>query len=249
MRSISSLPFTISLTCKYILIIVRYSYLLFSIRYGFTEKSSIFQTRNFGKGGKGNDMITVSVQDKAGMDISDFATPPDGQSGHMKMFLWDYTNVRPLPLLPSWRFTDRTGRRIRKFDSSPREHAQDYEQDDRGCDWEMFADGGSRGLGEWWSDAMAEWVPSPSLSSLADYVWRWTEWKNATVLDYVRIAVFLFFIFLGGGGDFYVGQVLNQTGGIRYYPYSTSLWVLRTAQNHPHSFNPWFIYLLSPSIF
>ena len=84
----------------------------------------------------------------------------------------------------------------------------------------MFADDGGEGLGEGWSDAMAEWVPSPSLSSYADYVWRWTEQKNATVLDYllgqyVRIAVFW-----GGGSD--VGQVLNQTGGIRSYPYSTS---------------------------
>ena len=101
-RLLSSIPFTIFPTCKYILI-VRYSCLLFSIRYGFTEKSSNFQTNNFGKGGKGNDRITVSVQDKAGMDNADFATPPDGQSGHMRMFLWDYTNVRPpfLPLLPS----------------------------------------------------------------------------------------------------------------------------------------------------
>ena len=34
------------------------------------------------------------------MDNTDFATPPDGQSGHMRMFLWDYTNVRPPPLFP-----------------------------------------------------------------------------------------------------------------------------------------------------
>ena len=75
----------------------------FSIRYGFTEKSSNFQTNDIGKGSKGNDRITVSVQDKARMDSSDFATPTDGLSGHMRMFLWDYTNVRPpsLPLLPS----------------------------------------------------------------------------------------------------------------------------------------------------
>ena len=101
----------------------------FSIRYGFTEKSSNFQTNNFGKGGKGNDRITVSVQDKAGMDNADFATPPDGQSGHMRMFLWDYTNVGPppLPLLPSLCFTAGTGRSIRKFDSSAREHARDHE--------------------------------------------------------------------------------------------------------------------------
>ena len=100
MRSISSILFTISLTCKYILIVHYSCSLFFSIRCGFTEKSSNFQTSNFGMGGKGNDRITVSVQDKAGMDNSDFATPPDGQSGHMRMFLWDYTNVRP-PSPPS----------------------------------------------------------------------------------------------------------------------------------------------------
>ena len=50
MRSISPIPFMISLTCKYILI-VRYSCsLFFSIRYEFTEKSSNFKTNNFGKG-------------------------------------------------------------------------------------------------------------------------------------------------------------------------------------------------------
>ena len=100
MHSISSIPLTISLTCKYILIVHYSCSLFFSIRCGFTEKSSNFQTSNFGKGGKGNDRITVSVQDKAGMDNSDFATPPDGQSGHMRMFLWDYTNVRPPPPSP-----------------------------------------------------------------------------------------------------------------------------------------------------
>ena len=71
MRSISSILLTISLTCKYILI-VRYSCsLFFSIRYGFTEKSSNVQTNNFGRGGKGNDRITVSVQDKARIDNAD----------------------------------------------------------------------------------------------------------------------------------------------------------------------------------
>ena len=105
------------------------------------------------------------------------------------------------------------------------------------------------GLGEGWSDAMAEWVPSPSLSYYADYVWRWTEQKNATVLDYVlgqyvRIAVFFF---LEGGVVILFLTCLNQTGGIRSYPYSTSSWVLHTTHNHPHPFNPWFIYQLHQS--
>ncbi|KAI9453869.1 Fungalysin metallopeptidase-domain-containing protein [Lactarius psammicola] len=60
-------------------------------RYGFTEATFNFQTNNFGKGGLGNDPVTVSVQDPAGIDNADFATPPDGQSGHMRMFLWDFT--------------------------------------------------------------------------------------------------------------------------------------------------------------
>ncbi|KAH8989253.1 Fungalysin metallopeptidase-domain-containing protein [Lactarius akahatsu] len=61
-------------------------------RYGFTESTFNFQTNNFGKGGKGNDRVTVSVQDPAGTDNADFSTPPDGQSGHMRMFLWDFTS-------------------------------------------------------------------------------------------------------------------------------------------------------------
>ena len=61
-------------------------------QYGFTETSFNFQTDNFGLGGKGNDRVTVSVQDSAGTDNADFSTPPDGQSGHMRMFLWDLTS-------------------------------------------------------------------------------------------------------------------------------------------------------------
>ncbi len=61
-------------------------------RYGFTEAAFNFQNNNFNKGGKGNDRVTVSVQDSAGIDNADFSTPPDGQSGAMRMFLWDQTN-------------------------------------------------------------------------------------------------------------------------------------------------------------
>ena len=60
-------------------------------RYGFTESSFNFQNSNFGKGGSGNDRVTISVQDANGIDNADFATPPDGQSGRMRMFLWDLT--------------------------------------------------------------------------------------------------------------------------------------------------------------
>ena len=64
----------------------------FSYLYGFTEAAYNFQNSNFGKGGSGNDRVTISVQDANGIDNADFATPPDGQSGRMRMFLWDLTS-------------------------------------------------------------------------------------------------------------------------------------------------------------
>ncbi|KAJ7799933.1 Fungalysin metallopeptidase-domain-containing protein [Mycena olivaceomarginata] len=60
--------------------------------YGFTEAAFNFQNNNFGKGGARNDRITISVQNSAAIDNADFSTPPDGQSGAMRMFLWDLTN-------------------------------------------------------------------------------------------------------------------------------------------------------------
>ncbi|KAJ7925318.1 Fungalysin metallopeptidase-domain-containing protein [Mycena leptocephala] len=63
-----------------------------SYRYGFTEAAFNFQNNNFGKGGLGNDRVTISVQSTAGVNNADFSTPPDGQSGAMRMFLWDLTS-------------------------------------------------------------------------------------------------------------------------------------------------------------
>ena len=56
---------------------------------------AFFETRD-----AGNLYYLQGYTGEAGMDNADFATPPDGQSGHMRMFLWDYTNVRP-PSPPS----------------------------------------------------------------------------------------------------------------------------------------------------
>ncbi|KAH9051918.1 Fungalysin metallopeptidase-domain-containing protein [Lactarius vividus] len=63
----------------------------FAYLYGFTETTFNFQSNNFGKGGEGGDRILVSVQDSAGTDNANFGTPPDGQSGQMALFLFDYT--------------------------------------------------------------------------------------------------------------------------------------------------------------
>ncbi|KAG9075709.1 hypothetical protein FS749_012600, partial [Ceratobasidium sp. UAMH 11750] len=62
-----------------------------SYRYGFTEAAYNFQYSNNGKGGKANDRVQVSVQDRSGTNNANFATPPDGQPGQMRMFTWTFT--------------------------------------------------------------------------------------------------------------------------------------------------------------
>lgn len=46
-------------------------------RYGFTEDAFNFQNNNFGKGGKGNDALLVSVQDTGGINNAQFSCPPE----------------------------------------------------------------------------------------------------------------------------------------------------------------------------
>lgn len=60
--------------------------------YGFTEATFNFQDDNFGKGGQGNDRVIASVQDDANVNNGDFSVPPDGQSGELRIGLFDITN-------------------------------------------------------------------------------------------------------------------------------------------------------------
>ncbi|KAI0302901.1 Fungalysin metallopeptidase-domain-containing protein [Multifurca ochricompacta] len=116
----------------------------FSYKYGFTEATFNFQNNNFGKGGRGNDRVTVSVQDSAGVDNADFSTPPDGQSGAMRMFLWDITNP------------ERDG---------AIENDIVIHENTHGITNRMTGGGTGRclqtteagGMGEGWSDTMADW--------------------------------------------------------------------------------------------
>ena len=56
--------------------------------YGFNEANGNFQVNNFGKGGSGNDPVLAEAQDGSGTDNANFATPNDGQSPRMQMYLW-----------------------------------------------------------------------------------------------------------------------------------------------------------------
>ncbi|CAG8601888.1 11685_t:CDS:2 [Ambispora leptoticha] len=61
-------------------------------RYGFNEVAGNFQQNNFGKGGKDKDAVIANAQDGSGYNNANFATPPDGQHGKMRMYVWDVVN-------------------------------------------------------------------------------------------------------------------------------------------------------------
>lgn len=52
---------------------------------GFTEAAGNFETSNNGKGGVGGDGVILNAQDGSGTNNANFATPPDGQAGRMRM--------------------------------------------------------------------------------------------------------------------------------------------------------------------
>ncbi|KAF9560614.1 extracellular elastinolytic metallo proteinase [Agrocybe pediades] len=61
----------------------------FFYRYGFDEVSGNFQQFNFGRGGAQNDAVIANAQDGSGFNNANFMTPPDGQNGRMRMYLWN----------------------------------------------------------------------------------------------------------------------------------------------------------------
>lgn len=61
-------------------------------QYGFDEAGGNFQQNNYGNGGLGSDHVLAEAQDGAGVNNANFATPPDGSSGRMQMFLWNTTS-------------------------------------------------------------------------------------------------------------------------------------------------------------
>ena len=56
---------------------------------GFDEASGNFQRNTYGNAGAGNDAVLAQAADGSGLNNANFATPPDGSSGTMQMFLWE----------------------------------------------------------------------------------------------------------------------------------------------------------------
>ncbi|KAJ3212529.1 hypothetical protein HDU67_003756 [Dinochytrium kinnereticum] len=135
-------------------------------RFGFTEKFSNFQTDNFDKGGSGNDAVLAFVQASDGLNNANFATPPDGTAGRMRMYLWDRS----------------TPRRDGDVDNGVIIHELTHGLSNRltggtgngNCLQTLEA----RGMGEGWSDILAWWAtmkPSDTRASnrvLGSYVFN-----------------------------------------------------------------------------
>ncbi|KAJ2931005.1 hypothetical protein H1R20_g6081, partial [Candolleomyces eurysporus] len=125
-------------------------------RYGFTESAFNFQQNNNGKGGLGRDRVEISVQDASGTNNANFATPPEGQPGQCRMFIWTLTDV-------------------------PRDGTMENDiiihEFTHGVTNRMTGGGTGRclqtlesgGLGEGWGDAMADWMAQTS-ADVTDFV-------------------------------------------------------------------------------
>lgn len=63
-------------------------------RHGFAETEGNFQQDNFGLGGAGGDPVLCEAQDGSSVNNANFATPSDGTSGRLQMFLWNLSTPR-----------------------------------------------------------------------------------------------------------------------------------------------------------
>ncbi|MBK8812007.1 MAG: M36 family metallopeptidase [Acidobacteria bacterium] len=57
-------------------------------RLGFTEQARNFQTDNFGRGGLGNDSLSIEIQEAIGTNGANFSTPADGGRPRGQFFIW-----------------------------------------------------------------------------------------------------------------------------------------------------------------
>ncbi|KAF8551073.1 hypothetical protein OG21DRAFT_1418633 [Imleria badia] len=64
-------------------------------RYGFTEAAGNFQQFNFERGGEEGDAVIANAQDGSGFNNANFMTPPDGQNGRCRMYLWNTDSPYP----------------------------------------------------------------------------------------------------------------------------------------------------------
>ncbi|KAF9261307.1 hypothetical protein L218DRAFT_1046845 [Marasmius fiardii PR-910] len=124
-------------------------------QYGFTESAFNFQNNNFDKGGLGNDRVNITVQSPFGLNNANFFTPPDGQSGVCNMFIWTFTTPRRDGVLendiPIHEMTH--GLTNRMTGGGTARCLQTVE---------------SAGMGEGWSDTLADWYAHSGSAEITD---------------------------------------------------------------------------------
>ena len=154
-------------------------------QYGFTEAAGNFQKDNIGRGGVGNDHVLAEAQDGGGTNNANFATPADGTSGRMQMYLFNLT----------------TPGRDGDFDSGVMSHEYGHGISHRltGGPANASCLGNVERGDEGWSDYFGLMMT--------------TNWATAQLTDGAKARPV---------GTYVLGQS-PTAGGIRRYPYSTSL--------------------------
>ncbi|KAJ7214927.1 Fungalysin metallopeptidase-domain-containing protein [Mycena pura] len=129
----------------------------FTYRYGFTEDAFNFQEYNFNRGGKEGDRVLVHVQFANRKNTSSFWSPADGQNGDCRLYV-----ISP--------------KRDPSFDNGIIIHELTHGLTHRmtgggtATEWaRSLGTAEAAGLGEGWSDAMADWVAQSS-APIKDYV-------------------------------------------------------------------------------
>ncbi|QRV79441.1 extracellular metalloproteinase MEP [Ceratobasidium sp. AG-Ba] len=117
--------------------------------YGFDEGAYNFQEVNFSEEGKGGDRVLVSIQDPSGVNNANFATPPDGQHGQMRMFIWTITSP------------PRDGALENDIVTHEMTHGISNRMTGGGTG-ECLQSNEAGGMGEGWSDAMADILQAKS---------------------------------------------------------------------------------------
>ncbi|QRW09783.1 extracellular metalloproteinase MEP [Ceratobasidium sp. AG-Ba] len=123
--------------------------------YGFDERSGNFQQYNFGKGGVDGDGVVMYAQDGGGFNNAYFLTPPDGQNGQGRMFIWNTASpARDGALDAGIVIHELTHGLSTRLTGGPK---------NSGClDYTAFL---AAGMGEGWSDFVATLVRSTSTYS------------------------------------------------------------------------------------
>ena len=115
-------------------------------QYGFTEAAGNFQQSNFGKGGAEGDRVNANDLSTAGTNNANFATPPDGQSGQMNMYLFTITTPKRDgsldSVIPIHEFVHGVSNRLTGGARNGR----------------CLSNGESGGMGEGWSDAIGVYI-------------------------------------------------------------------------------------------